>query len=85
MEGEVVNVVKYLFLGLFGIVCKVMMYVLELFRSIKEFLIKEMDNEFEELCKKCKNSIFVLNKSWGFCSFLYGKVGLWNWERNFFF
>ena len=63
VEGEVANVIKYLSLGLFGTACKTMMHTPELSNSIKELLIKEVDNELEELCKKQKNSILRQTKA----------------------
>lgn len=62
MEGEVANIIKYLSLGLFGTACKTMMRTPELSNSIKGLLIKEIDNELEELCKKRKNSILRQTK-----------------------
>ena len=69
MDGEVANVVKYLSLGLFGTTCKTMMHTPELSNSVKELLVKEMDNELEELCKKRKNSILRQTKAEGVVAF----------------
>ena len=69
MDGEVANVVKYLSLGLFGTTCKTMMHTPELSNSVKELLVKEMDNELEELCKKRKNSILRQTKAEGVIAF----------------
>ena len=74
MEGEVANVVKYLSLGLFGTACKAMTHAPELSRSIKELLIKEMDNELEGLCKKRKNSILRQTKAEGLVAFCMEKL-----------
>ena len=74
MEGEVANVVKYLSLGLFGSACKAMTHSPELSRSIKELLIKEMDSELEELCKKRKNSILRQTKAEGLVAFRMEKL-----------
>lgn len=63
MEGEVADVVKYLSLGLFGNACKTMMCTPELSPICKELLIKEIDNELEELCKKRNNSILRQTKA----------------------
>lgn len=63
MDGEVANIVKYLALGLFSTACKTVMHTPELSKSIKELVIKEMDNELEELCKKKKNSILRQTKA----------------------
>ena len=74
MEGEVANVVKYLSLGLFGTACKTMMHTSELSNSIKELLIKEMDQEIEELCKKRNNSILRQTKAEGLVAFRMEKL-----------
>lgn len=63
VEAEVANVIKYLSLGLLGTACKTMMHTPELSNSIKELLIKEIDNELEELWKKRKNSILRQTKA----------------------
>lgn len=63
MEGEVADVVKYLSLGLFGTACKIMMSTPQLSPICKELLIKEIDNELEELCRKGSNSILRQTKA----------------------
>lgn len=54
--GEFGNIVKYFVLGLESIVCNIIMLNLDLFKIVKKLVIKEMDNELEEFCKK-KNSM----------------------------
>lgn len=63
MEGEVADIVKYPALGLFGPACKTMMRTPALSPICKELLIKEIDNELEELCKKKNNSILRQTKA----------------------
>jgi len=74
VDGEVANVVKYLSLGLFGTACKTMMHTPELSNGVKELLIKEMDNELEELCKRRKNSILRQTKAEGLVAFKMEKL-----------
>lgn len=56
VAGEVGNIVKYFALGLESTVGKTIMLNPDLSKIVKKLVIKEMDNELEELCKK-KNSI----------------------------
>lgn len=53
---------KYLALGLFNTACKTVMHTPELSKSMKELVIKEIDNELEELCKKKTNSVLRQTK-----------------------
>lgn len=62
VAGEVVNIVKYFALGLESTVCKTIMLNPDLSKTVKKLVIKEMDNELEELCKKKKNSILRQTK-----------------------
>lgn len=61
-DGEIANILKYLALGLFNTACKTVMYTPELSKSMKELVIKEIDNELEELCKKKTNSVLRQTK-----------------------
>ena len=62
VAGEVGNIVKYFALGLESTACKRIMLNPDLSRNVKKLVIKEMDNELEELCKKKKNSILRQTK-----------------------
>ena len=61
VAGEVSTIVKYFALGLESTACKTIMQNSELSKTVKKLVIKEMDNELEELCKK-KNSILRQTK-----------------------
>ena len=62
VAGEVGNIVKYFALGLESTACKTIMLNPDLSKTVKKLVIKEMDNELEELCKKKKNSILRQTK-----------------------
>ena len=62
VAGEVGNIVKYFALGLESTACKTIMLNPDLTKTVKKLVIKEMDNELEELCKKKKNSILRQTK-----------------------
>lgn len=57
VEGDVANVVKYIALGLFDTACKAIMKAPMLSGTIKELVLKQMDDELEALCTKRKNGI----------------------------
>ena len=62
VAGQVGNIVKYFALGLESTACKTIMLNPDLTKTVKKLVIKEMDNELEELCKKKKNSILRQTK-----------------------
>lgn len=61
VAGELGNIVKYFALGLESTACNTIMPNPDLSKTVKKLVIKEMDNESEEFCKK-KNSMLCQTK-----------------------
>lgn len=61
VAGELGNIVKYFALGLESTACNTIMPNPDLSKTAKKLVIKEMDNESEEFCKK-KNSMLCQTK-----------------------
>ena len=60
---EIADIVKYLSLGLYNTACKIVMVSPKLSQVVKGLVVKEMDSEMEELCKKKNNSILRQTKA----------------------
>ena len=59
VDDEIADIVKYLTMGLYDTVCKIVLVSPKLPQVVKGLLIKEMDSEMEEICNKNTTAFYA--------------------------